>query len=443
MKIANPQSMLCLVVSPPEIKIQYLVQTRLGLTTQAHRLTPSLRLTADDPELVGRELRQLMQQAGIPRRKAIVLLPSAWFQSLQVPLEGIPAEDQESYVMLQAERFFGSAETHQFSHQIITWPDGRAMALAIAISSERVAAVAAALRVAGMPPLLLAPVSAFPMPEDGDGTVLSLARGSLEIGIFIRGTPVAFRSLEADTSPETLVRELRLTLGGAGCGSRKVFLNLPVQEPLAGILRQNGFQPHPLAPPQDGSYAEAGAALLCMQEKGTLPGGIAIAPDRSALANLLHSRRRLFTGLAVVAALAVLMLLVAIGRAGYCRYLEMRLARLQPQVEKVEAVRTETSRFSPWVRSRPETLMTLKRIVEAFPEEGTVWLERLDIRASNEVYLTGAARNTAAMYAVYGKLDKTPGVEKLHTPQIRTGEKGAGLQFSFSFVWNPKKGLHP
>ena len=40
MKIANPQSMLCLVVSPPEIKIQYVVQTRLGLTTQAHRLTP-------------------------------------------------------------------------------------------------------------------------------------------------------------------------------------------------------------------------------------------------------------------------------------------------------------------------------------------------------------------------------------------------------------------
>jgi Tfp pilus assembly protein PilN len=443
MKIANPQSMLCLVVSPPEIKIQYLTKTSAGLTTQVHRLTPSLRLTADDPELVGRELRQLMQQAGIPRRKAIVLLPSAWFQSLQVPLEGIPAEDQDSYVHLQAERFFGTVDAHQFSHQIVTFPDGRAMALAIAFPSERMAAVTAALRVAGLPPLLLAPLATFPAPPDGDGTVISLSSNHLEVGIFVHGIPVAFRSLAAETSPETLVRELRLTLSGSGCTSRKLFFNMPVQEPLSSLLRQSGFQQHTLPEPWDGSYAGAGAAMLCMQEKGTLPYSIQVAPAMNALGALLHSRRRLFTGLAVVAGLVALILLVAIGRTGYCRYLEMKLAKQQPQVEKLETIRVATSRMSPWVRANPEMLMTLKRIIDAFPDEGTVWLERLDIRASNEVFLTGSARNTTAWYSVQEKLSKTSGVEKFRMQQLRVGEKGAGLQFSVTFVWDSKRGLHP
>jgi hypothetical protein len=72
--------------------------------------TFSANLTLDplngDPELVGREIRNHLQQAGVRERQCVVCIPLNWALTLQTPLPEMPEEDVESYLAIEAERGF-------------------------------------------------------------------------------------------------------------------------------------------------------------------------------------------------------------------------------------------------------------------------------------------------------------------------------------------------
>src|SRR5262249_17952563 len=98
----------------------------LGLTLDGHRLegvvarkldgsvrlqnsvaaSLQLNLLTDAPELVGREIRNHLDKAGIRERQCAVCIPLEWALTLHVPLPDLPALDLESFLNIEAERSF-------------------------------------------------------------------------------------------------------------------------------------------------------------------------------------------------------------------------------------------------------------------------------------------------------------------------------------------------
>src|SRR5262249_8869557 len=93
----------------------------LGLTLDGHRLegvvarkldgsvrlqnsvaaSLQLNLLTDAPELVGREIRNHLDKAGIRERQCAVCIPLEWALTLHVPLPDLPALDLESFLNIE------------------------------------------------------------------------------------------------------------------------------------------------------------------------------------------------------------------------------------------------------------------------------------------------------------------------------------------------------
>src|SRR5271154_6986898 len=74
--------------------------------------TFSAALTLDPltaaPELVGREIRNLLDAAGVRERNCIVGVPLKWVLTAQTELPPLPAADAASLLQMEAERGFSS-----------------------------------------------------------------------------------------------------------------------------------------------------------------------------------------------------------------------------------------------------------------------------------------------------------------------------------------------
>jgi len=61
-----------------------------------------------DPELVGREIRNVLDEAGIREKRCVVGIPLSWMLTLQVSIPELPEADIESFLQIEAERGFHS-----------------------------------------------------------------------------------------------------------------------------------------------------------------------------------------------------------------------------------------------------------------------------------------------------------------------------------------------
>src|SRR5271165_5633988 len=73
----------------------------------------------DDPELVGREIRNHLDAAGIRERRCAVCLPPSWLLTLQAKVPDLPEADRAGFLQLEAERGFHSGpETLFVAHSL-------------------------------------------------------------------------------------------------------------------------------------------------------------------------------------------------------------------------------------------------------------------------------------------------------------------------------------
>ena len=66
----------------------------------------SLDPLTNDAELVGREIRKHLDQAGIRERRCVVCVPLNWALTLQTKLPELPDADVTSFLQVEAERGF-------------------------------------------------------------------------------------------------------------------------------------------------------------------------------------------------------------------------------------------------------------------------------------------------------------------------------------------------
>ena len=152
-----------------------------------------------------------------------------------------------------------------------------------------------------------------------------------------------------------------------------------------------------------------------------------------------YSSPRLVTIGATVGAVAAVILIAFLVQQSLLWYWGHRWDKIKTQVYTLEDTKTNIRKFRPWYDTSFRELSILRRLTEAFPEDGTVSAKQIEIRDPNKpgellsITCTGTARTRAALLGVKDKLAKARNVQDIHTQM----ERGTSpMEFTFDFKWS-------
>jgi hypothetical protein len=102
---------------------------------------------------------------------------------------------------------------------------------------------------------------------------------------------------------------------------------------------------------------------------------------------------------------------------------------MKPRVTELENMQQEIRRFRPWFDDSFRCLSILRKLTEAFPEDGSVSATRVEIRDPGVVTCSGTARDQQALFKVVDKLKASKEISSAEVENIR------GKQFALSVRW--------
>jgi hypothetical protein len=420
-------------------------------------------------ELVGREIRNHLDAAGIRERNCVVGLPLKWALTTHVEIPELPDSEIENFLQLEAERGFHSdIATLHFAASRSQSKSGKQHAFLVGIPKAHLTLLEQALRAAKLKPLSfsLGITALLPPTAESSNGVLALAIGETHIGLEVTsgGGVAALRALEGalelDGSrrilqPELLGREARITLGQLPADVResirriRIFGPRDLSQQLADELELR-LEPMDLkvelatrySPDEFGlqlpseTPVSAPLSLAAGQLAGRKPPFELLPPRVTAWQQMAN---RYSSGKLRMAGAAAAVLLVILGSA--FGYQQWQLAKLRsewqamaPKVNELDAVTQEIHQFRPWFDDSLHALTILKELTMAFPVEGTVSAKSIEIRDMNAVTCTGITHNSEALFTIWENLRRSGYVRDLHRPTTR-GNKPP-LQFTFDFHWN-------
>jgi Tfp pilus assembly PilM family ATPase len=436
---------------------------------QSVSIALSLDPLTNDPELVGREIRNHLDAAGVRQRACVVGLPLKWALTTHVDVPELPEADVPGFLQIEAERTFPcDVQTLHVVNSRVSSREGKQHATLVGIPRNHLIALERALRAAKLKPVSfsLGITALQPAPADAAQGILTLAIGEGGVGLQVTagGGVAALRALEGAIETESgqrvlradlVAREARITLGQLPSDLRET------------IGRVRVFGPRDMAQAlADEMELRLDAADLKVEAVNRYPAGefgvqlpieTAVSPAFSLAAGLLTGRAPVFefllprvtplqqmaaryssgklrTALSAAAAVA----LIAGGLFFYqqCqlwRY-EAQWAKAQPTVHQLEELQNQIRQYRPWFDESVRGLSILRALTEAFPEDGTVTAKTVEIRDLNTVTCTGIAKNYQALLKTVESLRKVPQFREVALGPTR-GQSPA-LQFTFNFQWN-------
>lgn len=434
-----------------------------------HSFSASLALSPlnGDPLLVGREIRNHLEQAGVRERRCVVCLPLNWALTAQIKLPDLPEADLASLLELEAERAFPYApDALRIAQSRFRTPRGEQFATLVAVPKNHVEQLERALRAAQLKPLSFTlGVTALPSPAaENDAGQLALAIGeeSVELLVSCGGGVAALRALDGAIENEgaqkrlyadLLAREVRITLGqlppevggsireiqvfGRGDAVVRLIEDLTPRAQAMGLtlrwVRAWEDSALPCRPPADTPPSPAlgaGARHLA----GATPLFEFLPPRTSAWQQFVarFSSRKLAWGGAAAGALVVLVGGGWLTQQWQLSRLQSQWAAMRPKVQELEAMQQRIKTFRPWFDESFRTLRILRQVTEAFPEEGTVTAKTLEIRGGELVTCTGVARDNIAFLKVHQQLQASGAVGSLKVDLMRGKTP---MEFTFNFRW--------
>ena len=420
-----------------------------------------------DPELVGREIRNHLEQAGIRERRCAVCLPSGWALTLPTEVPDMPDEDVPGFLEIEAERSFPyGLDALSMARSIYRSVTGKRFATQIAIPRSHLVQLERALKAAQLRPASFTlGVSVLQSPEkDFSNGVLALVldEASVELQVTCSGGVVLMRSLDNifesegvqnRLSTDLLLREIKITLGqlpgdfqdsvrrvrvfGRGEAARRF---ISEAAPRLELMRLK---------------IELVEAYAANEYTKSLPAGVEVSPALSVAARCvtgvppmfdflppkvtaLQQLTRRFASKKVgwIGAAAALLLLLFGGAFSVQQFQLSRLrgkwAKMERQVRDLEAMQVQIRRFRPWFDSSFRTLTVLRQITEAFPEDGVVTAKTLEIRDVSSVSCSGVANDNQALLKMLDQLRASKDVRDLKVDNIRGKTP---LQFTLNFHW--------
>jgi hypothetical protein len=458
---------------------------------QAFSATLALDPLTAAPELVGREIRNHLDAAGVRERRCVVGVPQKWMLTAHTELPPLPEADAASLLQLEAERAFPCDITTlrradsrcrlAADRQFVTLagiPDNQLAALERVLAAAKLKPVSfspgvTALQSAGAPAGLPAsggsPAQSNAPPEDGtpnrENGVLALAVGETQVALQVTagGGVAALRSLDSTVEnegarrqlpAELIAREARITLGQLPAGLResvrriRIFGPRDLAQPLADALELR-FEPMGLqvelvtafAPDEFGvdlplnAPVSAAFSLAARRLAGRTPALEFLPPRPNAMQQLAarYSSSRLRAAGAAAAGLVAL-------AGGLFLFQEIQLIVLRAQwsgmsdrVKTLDGVQQQVRKYRPWFDLSCRDLSILRQLTLAFPEDGAVTAKAVEIRDGILVNCSGTASDNAALLRTLSQLRAAEGVSDLKLGQIRGKSP---MQFTFDFHWN-------
>lgn len=428
----------------------------------------ALDLLHNEAELVGREIRNQLDAAGIRERRCVVGLPASWVLTAQSRLPDLPPEDVPAFLELEAERNLPCAlEDLQRTTSRFQAPGGGAYATHLAVRRDYLARLEAVLTAAQLKPVgfslaLTAAPGALADAERGVITALVTEAG-VDLLVAAGGGVVAVRSIEEVFDAEggerrvqgdLVARELRVTLGQLPDDVRPLIQRLQIigsghfAQQLAAELRRPAEalglsveQVAGYAGPHHGMRLPLNAPVspalsLAAEQVGT--GGLRfqfLPPKPTVWEQLAarYSTRKLGWVGATAGAGALILLGLFLFQHIQLSRLRAEWAAIRPKVTELENVQASIKKFRAWHDATPTSLNILQRVTEAFPAEATVSAKTFEIRGGGtSVIINGVARDNTALLQTLDQLRAVPQVSAVKVEQIRGR---APMQFTFDFKW--------
>ncbi|MGA2029059.1 MAG: hypothetical protein ABSG87_03190 [Verrucomicrobiota bacterium] len=417
------------------------------------------------PELVGREIRNHLDAAGVRERRCVVGVPLKWALTAHTELPPLPEADTASLLQLEAERGFPfDVATLQLADSRCPLPAGKQQVIMAGISNTHLASLEQVLSAAKLKPVSfsLALTALQPPKEESSNGVLALAIGESQVGLQITcgGGVAALRALEGAIETEgsrrmlqtdLVAREARITLGQLPAELRETVRRIRIFGPrdLAQQLADEmelRFEPMGLSveiitayspdefglqlPPNASLSAAFSLAARLLAEQP--PVFEFLPPKLTALEQLVakYSSGKLRTVGAAAAGIVVIV-------AGLFLFQQIELVRLHSQwsamsakVQDLDALQDQIRQYRPWFDDSFRSLTILRQLTLAFPEDSEVTAKTVEINDGNVVNCSGTAQNNAALLRMLGQLRAMDGVTDLRVDQIRGKSP---MQFTFDF----------
>jgi hypothetical protein len=427
-----------------------------------------------DPELVGREIKNHLDTAGIREKNCVVCLPLTWVLSLQAKLPEMSESDVDSYLQLEAERGFTSGHESLFiTRSRFKTPNGDNYATLLAVPRNHLNILERVLKAAGLKPLAFAMgISAMqsPGPETAQRVIaLAFSNHGLELQVTGGGGVVVLRSLDAavetegarrKVSSDLVARELRITLGQLPGGFSepggviKIFGNEQITKPfiteIAPRLQAFGLRVEPveraadvqfesMPSPEMATSPVLALAAAYVQSRDVGPDFLPpkVTPWKQFVDTKLSTAKLAYAG----GAAAVVLVIVG-GFFGWQQFQIMRLnSQWDPIADRVKKLTTElhnTTKYQPWFDPSCPALVIWKNLAYAMPSVGTVTVKSVDIRELSDVQIQGNAQNLQALNNMRDTLGKVDGVVGLHAEY--RGQQPQ-IQYTITFKWQPEGGV--
>ena len=424
------------------------------------------------PELVGREIRNHLDAAGVRERHCVFGVPLKWVLTAQTELPAsLPEADASSLLQIEAEKgFHADVATLQIAESRSPLASEKSHVLLAGMPGTHLATLETILAAAKLKPVSFAlAISALQSAGDEKSNgVLALVVGETSVGLQItRGGVVALRSLEGAVEnaggrlalqTDLVARETRVTLGQLPGELRDAVKRIRIFGP-RDLARQLADALEPRFAPM-GLKIETVAGYAADEFGAQLPAEVLLSAAFSLAARVLtgqkpafeflppkpnlveqfvakYSSGRLRTTGAVAAGIATIFIAVFLFQQVQLWHYRSQWSRMAAKVGELQAIQDNIRQYRSWYEGSFRNLAVLRQLTLAFPEDGSVTAKNITIRDGNTVTCSGTARDSSALLAVESRLSAVAGVTGVRHEQSR-GK--APMQFVFSFKFNPGGG---
>ena len=463
-----PSSMLGLALDGGRLEGVVLRRTNGSLhVLKQFGVSLALSPLTDDPELVGREIRNHLDQAGIRERRCAVCVPLGWALTVQTKVPVLPEADVAGFLEIEAERGFPyGPETLSVCRSRYRSGSGEQHATLVAVPRNQLFQLEKALKAARLKPasFTLGIAALQGAGQESSPGVLAVAVGenSVDLQVTSGGGIAALRSLEGAIETEgaqkrlyadLVAREIRVTLGQLPAGFRdgvrkvKVFGRGEFVQRFASDIRPRvesmGMQVelvkgYPVDAftsrlPSDAAVSPA-LSLAATYLTGVAPGFEFLPPKTSSwrqLSTRFSSKKLAWAG-ATAGSVVFLIAAAFLIQQWQLSRLQSKWAAMKSIVQELDHMQQQIRRYRPWFDDSFRSLSILRQLTEAFPEDGSVSAKSVDIRDLATITCSGSARDSQALLKMRDQLSAAKGVSDVHIDQTRGSSP---LQFTFNFHW--------
>ncbi len=434
---------------------------------QSFSVTLSLDPLTAAPELVGREIRNHLDAAGVRERHCVLGVPLKWVLTAHTEMPPLPAADAASLLQLEAERGFPcDVTTLLLANSRCPLAAGKQHVTLAGIPNAQLAALEQVLAAAKLKPASFALGLAALQPPAGENSngVLALAIGESQVSLQITcgGGVAALRGLEGAIEDEAgrrkldadlVAREARITLGQLPVELRdtvkriRIFGPRELAQQLADEMELR-FEPMGLnieiaaayspdefgvqLPPE--SSVSPAFSLAARRLTGQTPVFEFLPPKPTLIEQFAakYSSGRLRTIGAMAAGIVAMVGGLFLFQEFELILLRSRWSAMSAKVGELQTVQNQIQQYHPWYDDTFRDLAILRQLTLAFPEDGAVTAKTIEIQNDNTVSCSGNARDSAALLAALAKLRAAEGVSHLKVDMIHGKSP---MQFTFDFQY--------